>query len=881
MAICIDAPLENRRLMIGFFSKSDIHTTKTIGRTSRSSCFSCGLYKNVHSPKMEPYGNFKKRIMVIGEAPGEREDENGKPFQGRTGRLLVRTLDRFGIDLFEDCISLNAVNCRPPENRAPTNNEINCCRDVKVIKAIEMYKPVMILVLGGTALTSVVGPRVKKLGGIMKWAGRRIPDQVYKAWVCPTFHPSYVEREDKSPEIAVIWENDLKNAFAVLDRPFPVHKDPPIHYLNSVEEVRSIVTDCAAFDYEATGIKPHKEGHRIICASIAYRKTKTSPIEVAAFMMPSKKSEREAFLEFIESKIKKVASNLKYETNWTKHRLKRDVRNWYHDTMLAAHVIDHRPGTTSLKFQAYVYFGVSGYDDEVGPYLRAKDDKSNSINQIHKLLDKPGGKQELLYYCALDSYFELLLAEQQIKELEEYGLTTAYNLIHQGIQAFARAEQQGIRVDLEQADKMYLELQKKINELDKEFKRSKLFKHWQHSVGGKSVNIGSNFQLAHFLYKVKKLTPKKMTPSGQGAVDDEALQSLDVPELKDLLRLRKLKKMQDYLNGFLIESVDGFIHPVFNLHTVSTYRSSSDSPNFQNIPVRDEEAKKIIRSCLFPRKGHQLLEVDFKGIEVGIAACYHKDPTMIKYIKDPKSDMHGDMAQQIFFLDYMDKSNSTMKTLRGGAKNGFVFPQFYGDYYGNNALGLSEWAKLPLTGKYRKDDGLMLPSDITVAQHLINNGIKSIGDFTEHLKKIEEDFWNRRFPVYNEWRKKWWKKYQQKGYFDMHTGFRCYGVMERNHVINYPVQGAAFHCLLWSFITIDKIIRKEKLQTRLIGQVHDSIVFDVYPPELEYILSTVRRVTEVDLLEHWDWIIVPLTTEVELCQVDESWYHKKELKRIE
>lgn len=865
--------------MTGFFKKEDIHTNKTIGKLSRSSCFSCGLYKDVHSPKMEPYGNFKKRIMVIGEAPGEREDENGKPFQGKTGRLLARTLDHIGIDLFEDCISLNAVNCRPPDNRAPSNNEINCCRDVKVLKAIEMYKPVMILVLGGSALTSLIGLKIKKLGGIMKWAGRHIPDQQYGCWICPTFHPSYVERENKT-EITVVWENDLKNAFTVLDKPFPVHKDPVIHYIDNLEEVRSITTDVAAFDYEATGIKPHKEGHRIVCASIAYRKTKTSPIEVAAFMMPSKKSERAAFIEFVESKIKKVASNLKYETNWTKHRLKTDVRNWFHDTMLAAHVIDHRPGTTSLKHQAYIYFGVAGYDDEVGPYLKAKDDKANSINQIYKLLDKPGGKQSLLYYCALDSYFELLLAEHQLKELKEYGLESGYQLLHEGIQSFARAEQQGIRVDLDLADKTYGDVQKTIDELDGEFKKSKLYKHWQHSVGGKSINIDSNFQLAHFLYKVKKLTPKKLTPSGQGAVDEEALQSLNVPEMKDLLRLRKLKKMQDYLNGFLVESVDGFIHPVFNLHTVSTYRSSSDSPNFQNIPVRDEEAKKITRSCLFPRKGHQLLEVDFKQIEVGIAACYHKDPTMIKYIKD-KFDMHGDMARQIFFLDTLDKSDASCKTLRNGAKNGFVFPQFYGDYYGNNALGLSEWAKLPLSGKYYEDDGLMLPSGITVGQHLANNGIKSITEFTEHLRVIEDDFWHRRFPVYDNWKRRWWKKYQQKGYFEMFTGFRCYGIFNTKEACNYPVQGAAFHCLLWCFIQIDRILRKEKLQTKLIGQVHDSIVFDVHPPELEHVLKIAQKVTEEDLLNAWDWIIVPLTTEVEICQIDESWYHKKELKRIE
>ena len=66
-------------------------------------CESCGLYKNCTSPRMQPYGNFRKGIMVIGEAPGEVEDEKGMPWQGKTGRYLARFYRRLGIDLFEDC----------------------------------------------------------------------------------------------------------------------------------------------------------------------------------------------------------------------------------------------------------------------------------------------------------------------------------------------------------------------------------------------------------------------------------------------------------------------------------------------------------------------------------------------------------------------------------------------------------------------------------------------------------------------------------------------------------------------------------------------------------------------------------------------------------
>lgn len=457
------------------------------------------------------------------------------------------------------------------------------------------------------------------------------------------------------------------------------------------------------------------------------------------------------------------------------------------------------------------------------------------------------------------------------------NLQDAYNLTQAGILALARTERNGIRVDVDGATKAHDILVVEIEKREKSFLQSTFYKHWKHSVGNKTINIDSNFQLSHFLYKVKKLQPKKVTDSGQGSTDEEALQALNLPELSDLLKIRKLKKLKDtYLNAFMTESVDGYIHPIFNLHIARTYRSSSDSPNFQNIPVRDEEAKKIIRSCLFARPGHQLLEVDGSQIEVRIAACYHKDPTMLKYIWDD-FDMHLDMAKQIFCLKEFDKSNPSMKKLRSGAKNGFVFPQFYGDYYGNNAPTLSEWAELPI-GKYRKENGVLLPSGKHLGEHLIDNGIRSFKDFVNHLQKIEHHFWNERFPVYNAWKQKWHAQYQKKGYFDMYTGFRCSSAMGKNDVTNYPVQGSAFHCLLWSFIQMDKIIRKNKWRTRLVGQIHDSMLFDVYPPELQDVLVAVRNVWEKKLPATWKWIIVPMTIDAEVTGVDKSWYEKKSIE---
>jgi DNA polymerase-1 len=448
----------------------------------------------------------------------------------------------------------------------------------------------------------------------------------------------------------------------------------------------------------------------------------------------------------------------------------------------------------------------------------------------------------------------------------------AYQLLHKGTLALTRAEQQGIRIDMEYCEVKKKQLTRKIEKLETSFKESNFYKHWRHSIGGKTPNINSGDQLGYYLYTVKKLKPTTTTKSGKGSTDEEALEQLNIPELNDYLKIKKLKKLRDtYLDAFIREQVNGFIHPFFNLHTVITYRSSSDRPNFQNIPKRDKESMLTVRKALFPRAGNQLLESDFSGIEVCVAACYHKDPTMLKYIFDPTTDMHGDMAKQIFIIDKFDKSIPEYKHLRQAAKNSFVFPQFYGDYYRNCAIGLAgKWGKLP-EGKWKAGQGVPMPDGSFLADHLISKDIKSLDDFIEHLKIIEQDFWGNRFKHYARWKERWWKDYQNKGYIDMYTGFRCIGLMNKKNCINYPVQGSAFHCLLWSFIRLDEIMRKEKWQTKIIGQIHDSILFDVFPEELDHVAKTIHRVTHEELPKAFTWINVPMEVEMDLCGIDKSW----------
>ena len=455
--------------------------------------------------------------------------------------------------------------------------------------------------------------------------------------------------------------------------------------------------------------------------------------------------------------------------------------------------------------------------------------------------------------------------------MEKPTTANAYQLLHQGMLAFAETEQHGMRVDVRYCKRQRRDLKRREVQLINELKNTKLGRLWKR-VYKDRINFHSNHQLAKILFTIMKVKPIHLTASGRPSTDNESLTKINMPEVQALLKIRKLGKARStYFDGFLREQVDGILRPSFNLHLVRTYRSSSSGPNFQNIPKRDDEIRQLVRRAILPRtKGHQIVGVDYSGIEVRIAACYHKDPVMIKYIRDPKSDMHADMAVQCYMLEGLDKSHHGEKRLRTGAKSGFVFPQFYGDFYVNCAKGLIEWM-----------EGVRLKNGKPIQKHLVEKGIGRRGKFSprkfeQHIKEVEDDFWNNRFRQYSRWKRRWWILYQKRGYLDMFTGFRCSDVMAKNQAINSPIQGTAFHCTLWSYIEMNEELKKQGFKTRLMGQIHDETLFDMNPDEKEEVLKIYKEISCKQIIKTWPWIIVPLDVEVSTCPVDGPWSEKGE-----
>lgn len=389
--------------MKGFFSSSKVQKEKPVGLVAK--CGACGLYKTCKSPKMGAYGDGAKGILVVGEAPGKTEDEEGRPFVGKAGSFLRGVLAEIDVDLDRDAWTTNALICRPPKNATPDLNQISYCRP-NLLNVIRFYDPTVIVTLGRSALISVLSSYWKDdVGPMDRWVGWRIP--LENTWICPTYHPAFLLRM-KNPLMDRLFTKDLTMAFGLSVRP-PKPKEPKIEILYDEKEICREVQGAddaggwVAVDYETNCLKPEWPEARIVSCSISngYRTISYPWIGEAV----------KATGRFLKSKrTKKISSNLKMEERWTLKTFGHGVTNWGWDTMLATHCLDNRPGICSLKFQSFVRLGVPTYNENIEPYLSSV--RGSPYNRIREI-----DMKDLLLYGGMDSFLEYRLAMKQRKDM--------------------------------------------------------------------------------------------------------------------------------------------------------------------------------------------------------------------------------------------------------------------------------------------------------------------------------------------------------------------------------------------------------------------------------------------------------------------------------
>lgn len=345
-------------------------------------------------------------------------------------------------------------------------------------------------------------------------------------------------------------------------------------------------------------------------------------------------------------------------------------------------------------------------------------------------------------------------------------LADANQLFLQGTLALAQVERNGIRIDTERLDRTILKIGFKIDILNKELIEHETADIWR-KVYGNKTNFGSREQLGKILFNHLNYEYKgEKTKTDRYRADDEIVRETGDKFAKKILEIEHLKKTRStYLGGIKKETVDGFLHAVFNLHFVTTFRSSSDSPNFQNIPIRDVSIGRMIRKLFVPREKRVLIEIDFQASEFKGAAAFWRDPKMVAYASDPTKDIHRDMAMKCYCLE----KDQVSKDARYCAKNGFVFPRLYGSFHKQIARHM--WDMIDEKHLRAGKEEIAIP----MRKHLQSKGILELGEcnpkgyaqpktFEYHIKSVE-DWFDKEFNVFRDSREKWITDYRKRGWF--------------------------------------------------------------------------------------------------------------------
>ncbi|CAB4711216.1 unannotated protein [freshwater metagenome] len=394
------------------------------------------------------------------------------------------------------------------------------------------------------------------------------------------------------------------------------------------------------------------------------------------------------------------------------------------------------------------------------------------------------------------------LRDSLSRELKERGLLVLFVSMELPIcELLARMERIGVAVDRGELENLHAFFEAEVS---RETKAA-------HESAGHEFNVASPKQLQVVLFDELKLPKTKKIKTGY-TTDAESLDWLHEktghPLLRHLLRIRETKKLSTTIDGLISEiAKDGRIHTHFGQTVTSTGRLSSIAPNLQNIPVRTEEGRRI-RNAFIPGKGYAaLLTADYSQIEMRIMAHLSHDEKLLAAFESGE-DLHATIAAVIFGVKAQDVDSEMRRQIKAMS---------YGLAYGLSSFGLS--AQLDIS-----------PAQ---AQGLMDTYFQRFGGIRDYLKTVVEDA-------------------RKVGYTQTIMGRRRYlpDLMSDNRqrrevaermALNAPIQGSAADIIKLAMLKVQGAIESQKLQSRLLLQIHDELIIEVVKGEEEEITELVTR----------------------------------------
>ena len=487
-----------------------------------------------------------------------------------------------------------------------------------------------------------------------------------------------------------------------------------------------------------------------------------------------------------------IGQNIKYDYQVLKN-YGIDIKNKLFDTMVAHFLImpDMRHNMDLLA-QTYLNYSPVSISTLIGK--KGSDQLSMRSVDINLIKD----------YAAEDADITLQLKNNFVPKLIEHELEKLFNEVELPlIKVLANIEREGINIDVPALKEFSLQLQNDIAIVEAEIQ----------SFAGTKFNVSSPKQVGEILFEYLKIIDKpKKTKTGQYATGEDVLSKLESlhPIVAKILDYRELVKLKNtYVDTLpeLVNKTTGRIHTSFNQVVAVTGRLSSDNPNLQNIPIRTEKGRQI-RKAFIPRdQNHILLSADYSQIELRIVASISGDRNMCEAFR-LKKDIHTATAAKVFGVN----EDEVTKEMRYKSKS-----VNFGIIYGQGAFGLASNLNIP-----RKE-----------AQELINNYFKEYGAIKNYMDDTIEFARENGFVKTLLGRKRWLSDINSNN-----ATVRNYA--ERN-AINAPIQGSAADMIKMAMINIYNELKNNNFKTKMLLQVHDELVFDVYKPELEMVKPIIEK----------------------------------------
>ncbi|WBV52311.1 DNA polymerase I [Chryseobacterium gambrini] len=503
----------------------------------------------------------------------------------------------------------------------------------------------------------------------------------------------------------------------------------------------------------------------------------------------------EIFRPFFEKEdLVKVAHNLKFDYKILK-RYDITVKGAMFDTMIA-HYLLNPDGRHGMDYLSEVYLNYKPVSIETIIGKKGKKQGNFRDADLRTQTD----------YAAEDADVTFQLYELFAPQLKKENLEDLFFSIEMPLmEVLAKMELEGISLDEKWLAQESIDLENDLRQLE-----SKIFE-----ISGEEFNMNSPKQLGEILFEKMQLDPKaKKTKTGQYATSEDVLQKLSSKHeiIKHILEYRTYQKLKStYVDALpsQIEKTDNRVHTNFSQTTAATGRLASVNPNLQNIPIRTLRGQQI-RGAFVSAEGKKIISADYSQIELRLIAEISGEDNMIKAFQNGE-DIHASTAAKLFNIPLEEVS----KTQRSQAKT-----VNFGIIYGQGAFALAEQ-----TGLSR----------------------------TEAKQMIEAYF--ETYPKLKEYMAEQVRKAREVGYVETLLGrkrhlkdinsnnFVVRGHAERN-AVNAPVQGSAADVVKMAMIKIQKELEKEKLQTKMLLQVHDELIFEAPIDEVEVAKNIIKMEME-------------------------------------